>query len=508
MKLLKSKNLLQVILMSSTFDFSVFSRQSSKGIIVNYFMIFFKILKSSWVLIPVLFTKKASDISAIEIIVGISALLVYILIRAILIYLNFKFKVKDNNFVLKQGILNKTNTSIPFEKIQNINFKQNLIQQLINVTQVEIETAGAKTVEISIKALSREKAIALKKLLLEKQQQTVSVEPSESLEEVVYKASIKDLFMVSISENHFRSMALLFAFAFSSYVQLKDFLENFEVDERLEALMEDNANTVFGDLFLMIFLFGFCLIISIIISFVVTFLRHFNLKVSLEKNTLEINQGLITRQNNIIKKQKVQSLEVITNPLKQYLGISKVVIKQAVSGRIKKNKIIKIVGSRKEHLSILKNIFFSNPNFDNRILNKPDRYFIHKMLFRSFVFLCLLNVLFWFISTSLFFLNLVLVPLFIFLIILKYNKSYYCVNEEMLICGSGKISTSTIYFEFFKLQYIKMNQTVFQKRKGVTDLVLQTASGRITIPCIPNDKAVELYNFILYKTEISTKQWM
>ena len=94
--------------MSNTFDFSIFSRQSSKGIVVNYFMIFFKFLKSSWVLIPIIFTKKASSFGSVEIILALLVLLIYILVRAVLSYLNFKFKVKDNNFVLKDGILNKT----------------------------------------------------------------------------------------------------------------------------------------------------------------------------------------------------------------------------------------------------------------------------------------------------------------------------------------------------------------------------------------------------------------
>ena len=99
------------------------------------------------------FNQRFNRFSTTKILLAIVAILLYILIRSVLLYLNFKFKIKDNAFILKQGILSKSNVSIPFEKIQNINFKQNFIQQLINVTQVEIETAGAKTVEISIKAL-------------------------------------------------------------------------------------------------------------------------------------------------------------------------------------------------------------------------------------------------------------------------------------------------------------------------------------------------------------------
>ena len=53
--------------------------------------------------------------------------------RAYLSYRNFKFKIVDHQFVLKKGIIKKSNTSIAFDRIQNINFKQNLIQQFINV---------------------------------------------------------------------------------------------------------------------------------------------------------------------------------------------------------------------------------------------------------------------------------------------------------------------------------------------------------------------------------------
>ena len=57
-------------------------------------------------------------------------------------------------------MLKKKNTSISFDRIQNINFKQTLIQQLINVYEVSIETAGSKDTEIAIKALTYNKAQA------------------------------------------------------------------------------------------------------------------------------------------------------------------------------------------------------------------------------------------------------------------------------------------------------------------------------------------------------------
>jgi putative membrane protein len=494
--------------MNNTFDFSVFSRQSRKGIIVNYFIILYKSLKSSWVLIPIILTKDKSDINLLNILLGALAILVYILVRSVLVYLNFKFKIKDNAFILKQGILNKSNTSIPFEKIQHINFKQNFIQQLINVTQVEIETAGAKTVEISIKALSREKAVALKKALFSKMQQAVVIENNEPTKEVLHKISISDLFKISISENHFKSLALLFAFIFSGYIQVKDFLETLELDQKFDSLLEENANSLVGDFFLMLVLFAFSFVISVLISFVTTFVRHFNLQVSIENNRLEIDQGLITKQNNILKKQKVQSIEVITNPIKLKLGIYNVIFKQAVSGKINYKKIIKVVGCNLAQINVLKNILFSNTDYSNLEKQKPDSYYKTQLFLRSFLFIIFLNGVFVIFSSSLLITNLLLVPITIVLVLLKYKKSYYYFNEDMLVVGSGQIATKTTYFEHFKLQHIKLKQTVFQKRKGLVNLVLQTASGKIILPCVDIIKAVEMYNYMLYKSETSTEKWM
>lgn len=494
--------------MNNTFDFSEFSRQSSKGIIVNYFIILYKSLKSSWVLIPILLTKDKTELNLTKILLAVFAILIYILIRAILIYLNFKFKIKDNAFILKQGILNKSNISVPFEKIQHINFKQNFIQQLIKVTQVEIETAGAKTVEISIKALSRESAVALKKALFAKKQETVIVENSEPKKELLHKITFSDLLKVSISENHFKSLMLLFAFIFSGYVQVKDFLETLELDDKFDTLLEENANSLIGDLLLMIFLFVFSFIISVLISFVTTFVRHFNLQVSLENNTLEIDQGLITKQNNIIKKQKVQSIEVLTNPIKEKLGIYNVIFRQAISGKINYKKLIKVVGFNKEHINVLKDVFFINTNFTNKEKHKPDTYYKVQLFFRSFLFLAFLNGVFILISTKLFFINVILAPLLIVLVLLKYEKSYYFFNKDMLVIGAGQIATKTTYLEHFKLQHIKLKQTFFQKKKDVVNMVIQTASGKIILPCVKTKKAIEMHNFMLYKSETSTKKWM
>ncbi len=501
--------------MDNTFDFSVFSRQSSKGIIVNYFQTLYKIIKSSWVLIPIFFTKKSSEINLGYIFLGIGLLLIYILIRAILLYINFKFKVSDGNFILKQGIIRKSNISIPFEKIQNINFKQNFVQQIINVTQVEIETAGGKMTEISIKALSKEQAIALKVVLLDKINIISKVLEEDKEEDKninIQKIATVELVKVSLSENHLKSFLLLISFGYSIYLQAKDVLFKTDMANKFGVAIEENTNTLFSNITYVSILVLVCLFLAVLYSFILTFLRHFNLRVLLRNNTLEIAQGLITKRNDIIKKQKVQNIKITTNPFKKVLGIYNVTFKQAVSGMQKRSKIIKIVGTKKEQLTILKDILFKNNTFKTDTVYIPHTYYKTIMLFRSFFFLLVLNIFFLFIPvfsyTEIVVVNSLLIPTIVLLVYLKYKKCYYKINEDMLVKSSGQIATDLIYLEHFKMQHVQLKQTIFQKRKNIVDLVVQTASGKIRIPCMPKQEALNLYNYMLYKTQTETAQWM
>jgi putative membrane protein len=115
--------------MSNSFNFSNFSRQSSKGVLVIYINIIYNVIKFTWFLLFLIikdFSKVSARVGVNYMYLGLVLILLFLLFRSYLIYKNFQFKIEDEHFILKQGILKKTNTAIPFHRIQNINFKQNI----------------------------------------------------------------------------------------------------------------------------------------------------------------------------------------------------------------------------------------------------------------------------------------------------------------------------------------------------------------------------------------------
>ena len=228
--------------------FADFSKQSPKGILVIYLRLLYKVLKATWFLL-FLFIQKFSKISSetlIYIYIGFALLLVFFLIRAYLLYKNFLFKIDKNHFILKEGILEKTNTSVSFDRIQNVNFKQNLIQQLINVYEVSIETAGSKDTEIAIKALTFDKAQALKKELSQVEKSVVSVK--EEQPKPLLKINFKELIKVSLTENHLQNLLVFVALVFGILQQLNDVFKGLNSEDVLDDYTDVNPADIFNSL--------------------------------------------------------------------------------------------------------------------------------------------------------------------------------------------------------------------------------------------------------------------
>ncbi len=499
--------------MSNTSNFSEFSRQSPKGILVIYFGLLFKTLKLTWVLIFI-FIRRITQIPADKIIffyLSIAAILVFLFVRAYLIYRAFQFKIENNYFILQQGIFKKTNTAIPFDRIQNINFKQNIIQQLINVYQVNLETAGSNTTEIDIKALSYEDAQLLKEQMsLHKKDNEEAVKLNEDTP--LLTINFKELLKVSITENHLQSLLIFTALLFGIFQQVRDAFDGLGKDEEFDKYLEVDSNALFSNIIVLFFIVVLLIGIGFISSFVRVLLFHFNLSVFIKNKSFEINQGLLTKKSIILKKEKVQSITISTNPIKKLLGISFVIFKQAVSGKVnqKQNKQIKIVGCKSHQIQIIKDLLFNFKSVEASEKQKPDTYYKARMYVRSFIGLLIINIIGYslLLTFSWFFINLGLIPLSIYLIHLKYEKQYYKFDDDLLLIGSGRIETHNTYLPFFKVQNIQLRQTIFQQRKNIVDIVFQTASGKITIPCLKAADAYKIYNYTLYKVQTSTNSWM
>ena len=130
------------------------TRQELRGFLVIFAFEVLKKLRALWPILILIFAQKNLLPTGVTIPMVIGLVLLLLLIHSILFYLNFYFYVEENQFILKKGYLRKKVLSIPLERIQSVNTKQNILQQLLNVYSLEVDTAGSAGKELKIYSLS------------------------------------------------------------------------------------------------------------------------------------------------------------------------------------------------------------------------------------------------------------------------------------------------------------------------------------------------------------------
>ncbi|HSO88535.1 MAG TPA: PH domain-containing protein, partial [Draconibacterium sp.] len=88
------------------------------------------------------------------------------------------------------------------------------------------------------------------------------------------------------------------------------------------------------------------------------------------------------------------------------------------------------------------------------------------------------------------------------------KKRYFSMNNEQIIVSKGAVSHQWTQMELHKIQAVEFRQSVFQKKRSLSSLRIMNASGSITIPYIAESMAKQIYNYLLYHTEMSKKKWM
>lgn len=436
------------------------------------------------------------------------------LIGSVLTYFRFYFHIEDGAVIIDKGILKKTNTNIPFERIQTINFKQNILHQFFGVVSLEIDTAGAKKSELTIDALNKEDAELLRSYILQEKAQIVTSsvgsdeEPVivDEEEKVVLHLSIPDLFKVGISQNHLKSMGILFAFVFST---LNEYTE--DVPELIAEQLSGYDEVIINSGWIM-FLISFIIVgvISFIYSLVTTVLGNYDLKLSIKQSGLKLVKGLLNREEISVTKNKVQVISWSDNPIRMMFKMFTLQIEQASSAEADQLKSkIKVPGSYQEQIDkVIKAVFpeeFYRPEEKNRVSKR--------LKYRLFFFLGLLPTIiggaisYSFIEwQSLYFIAWALI---IWMTVSAYyRKRSYEINDELLRNNRGTFGHIYELAQLYKVQSVQIKQSWYQRRKRIATIVLSNAAGSLKVPFIDIQQAEALESFILYRIESDQREWM
>jgi len=210
-------------------------------------------------------------------------------------FFKYYFYLEEDELIIKSGVFGKKLVNIPFERIQTIDFEQNIVHQIFNVVALKIDTAGSAKSEFKFDALDRKTAEELRTMILQKKKNLVKSssavilqdEPLVEKAETIFTLSPLDLVKVGITENHFHSFWLIFA-AVMYFMQSVDDL-GYNVWNYLE---DFNESIFFKSVALIASAIVFFIVISFLYSLIRTILRYYNLKFQRTDTGFKIIAGL------------------------------------------------------------------------------------------------------------------------------------------------------------------------------------------------------------------------
>ncbi len=497
-------------------NFSKPTRQSYVAIIMILYRVYQRFIKQFWYVLIPMFVGKKENVNYF--LFGLIVIAVLLAIYSIISFFRYRFHVKDDEFVVERGVFSKKKIIIPFDRIQSVNFKQNLVHQVFNVVGLEIDTAGTSKKEFDFDALSMSKSEALRDYIFQSKASDDLIKEGAEVEnkeqkspKLLMQLSFGNLVKIGVTQNHFKSFALVLLFAFGAMGQLEDI--GIELDKYGE-VAEENLLKL-GAIFMGI-LAVFVLIFFVIVSVVITVFKFFDLRFLRIKNGFKLEHGLFNRNEISVMDNKMQALKWSDNLLRKILKLFTIQINLASSATVQKKTAIVIPGAKKSDINNIKSYYFSENYANISEFYESDKYYLRRritIILSIFLMLCgiLVGLDYYqdleFFGKSIFILTLIF-AYFIATSFLKYGKLKYGINEEIIQINSGIFGNRYAVYPIYKLQGVSIRQSPAQLRKGLANLDIYSSSGVDTIRYIHREKAQQLRDFILFQIENTQKQWM
>lgn len=489
-------------------------RQSPIGILVMFFYTLQKFARAFFPIILIFFFK-SEKLNLFYIIPGIVVALLILGVFAYFSYLNFTFFIdeENNEFVINEGIFNKTKTAIQLEKIQQVNINQSLIQKIIGVYALEVDTAGSAKKEGSIKAISHNLALSLKARLLdnEKKTEALNIQPdTERIEEPkpFIKIGLLTLLKIGITSNYLRSIGLLFLFY--SYVQ--ENLRNFSETDYLDGSQFENFFETQSILRGVLIVGVVLIVIVLLVNIVRTIVKFFDFTISKQKGSLLLSYGLFNSKSTIIKPEKVQITTITRNFFQRKMDILEIKIQQATSGDLEaKKEITEIPGCNEiEKNEILKLIFNTIP--EKGVMMKPNwRKLVFSLFLGIGIPLFIYYIIGKYIEPLAFDYAFLAVGYTIFVAVIMffaYRNNRLFVNDDYIIIQSGAWDVDNRIIEIGKIQALTTSQLFWHKSPDIGSLTIHTAGGDVEFS-LGNFTIIKQYvNQWLYDVEAKNINWM
>src|SRR5699024_1800437 len=304
-------------------------RQAISGILLIFFKSAYKFIRAFWPFLILVFVSSSDEVRfysflALPVLVILAGVYSYFYYRKFIFYIDYE----NQKFILEKGVFSSESIRIPFDKIQQVDLKRSILQRLIGVYGLSIDTAGSKKDEIQIHALPEKEAKKIAEILTrlkanstEKTEDFVEEQQDENLQPQEFwkfKASLLTLIKVGLTRSYLRGFLLIFVFASTIYNQIESYFSSYlPTENQFDDFYDEASNNVL----ILLFSISFVFILSVFVTIGEVIIKHFNLNLKQNPKNLEIEMGLKTNTKVSFQAKRLQVLKIITNPIQKRLNL-------------------------------------------------------------------------------------------------------------------------------------------------------------------------------------------
>jgi len=487
------------------YDWHIPQRQAAAGLLIMLYKTIFTVIKSLWVFILYLFfrpDKKGLDFIEYSII-GIS---LFILFRSIVEFFYFRFYMANEELIIKKGFIRRKNIAIPLQKIQAVHIEQSLLHQALGVVKVKIDTAGTERTEAEIDAIHERKAEELKDFLMHERQQLAGDMPVEPAAPGVPIIRLKsaDILKLGISANHIKAFFVVLATVISLFQNLKEVFG----DSIIRTVEESSiTNGLLASIPLLVIL---VMLVSVTVSMVGILLKYYDFTLSETPLAYKLRSGLINSRQFLVPFTRIQYVSCEANWVRRKIGLYNVEFHQVSGSRVNEKQRVKVPVTR---ASFIEPLFSHYHELIQQTAHSSHPihpiYPLCRMLMAGvlpvFILLPVTQVAGW---NAWMLLLLLWIP-YKFLNAYFYRKNFRLfISPDAFQVNSGIWGREVKVVKWYKIQQVKLRQSIYQRRKNLATIKLYTAGGYVKIPFIPLELAKMVQNYALYEVERSHRPWI
>ena len=442
-------------------------------------------------------------------------------------YFSFRYRYGDNELVIRWGILFRKQRHIPYERIQNIDAVQGVVQRLCGVVTVVVQTGSGTEPEATLSVLPfsalaemRERVFAGKSpAAAEAPDRTTGLAPKlsdASSDRVLLHLGHRALMGVGFIENRGITLVLGALGVLSQVDSAQEWLGRTLYGLIPGIRWDDlNATTLAGSALPLwaVALIVVSILFVRLLSMLWALVRLYNFTLTRRGDDLRAEYGLLTRVTATIPIRRIQTVSVHEGFVHRWTDRVAVRVTTAgggagQAGTAEREWVAPIIERRQ--LGALLGEFYPGLNFESLEWNRPHpRAFgraARRMLMSSAppVIVAPFFIGWWCVP-----LGITLAALALVRARLKVKHLGWSLTPGGVVFRAGVLRRSTTAAFFEKVQCVESSESPFDRRTGMAVVTIDTAGtpSGTSMPYLPRDVAISLRDLIAERSARTAFTW-